>query len=410
MPDDVLSLLATRYGVADTLSRGVLLVDDEPGNLAVLRDFLDEDYMVYDACSGAEALARLASTPIDVMIADHRMPEMTGVDLLERVHEQRPDIAGILLTAYTDTPVLISAINRARVFRHLKKPWQPEEILAAVAQASVHVQNERLIRRLVDQLARRTEELGGALENLRATQQQVLHLERLGTMGRLAAGITHDLRNTVQGLALVEARLAGFDLPVEVRRVLEVGVAGMGNLLGTLSTINQFAAGGKLRLKPSRLNPGEILRDAETVLHMDMNYRERRVTYTVAEDVPTVYGDRPKLVQVLVNLVRNALQATQPGQSIWIRAEVAADGVLVVSVEDEGPGVSAELEQRLFQPFVSTRGDQGMGMGLYMARLVVESHGGTLQYLARSGGGARFEVHLPTSASRADMDDVDTTE
>jgi len=113
----------------------------------------------------------------------------------------------------------------------------------------------------------------------------------------------------------------------------------------------------------------------------------------VEENLPTVNGDRQKLTQVLLNLVRNAVQATGQWRHIGIEASRRSDRV-VFAVEDDGPGVPAELKQNLFKPFVSTKGEGGMGMGLYMAKLIIDSHQGEIAVVDRPQGGARFEVRL----------------
>src|SRR5438874_8718764 len=183
MLDEGLRALVTHYGVEAPRKSGILLVDDERPNLMVLRGFLDGAYQVYEAESGKEALEIAAKADIDVVIADQRMPEMTGVEMLEELRARKPDVAGIVLTGFTDPPALISAINRARVFRFLKKPWQPEDILEAVRQACEHVYQSRTIQRLVALLARRTEELSASLAVIDSTHRQMLHLERLGSLG-----------------------------------------------------------------------------------------------------------------------------------------------------------------------------------------------------------------------------------
>jgi len=152
MLDDGLRSLMALHGVGETRSGGILIVDDERPNLTVLRNFLEAGYRVLEAQSGAEALQIAKTADLDVVITDQRMPEMSGVELLENLRSLKPDVAGIVLTGFTDPPALMSAINRARVFRFLKKPWQPEDILEAVRQASEHVYQTRAIQRLVEQL------------------------------------------------------------------------------------------------------------------------------------------------------------------------------------------------------------------------------------------------------------------
>ncbi len=393
MLDEGLRSLIALHGVGETRSRGILIVDDERPNLTVLRNFLEAGYTVHEACSGPEALKLSKGIDLDVVITDQRMPEMTGVELLENLREFKPDVAGIVLTGFTDPPALISAINRARVFRFLKKPWQPDDILEAVRQASEHVYQTRAIQRLVALLAKRTQELDASLQEVRKTQRQLLHMERLGTMGRLATGVIHDLRNLMVSLGYIEGVLQSKQVAADVMESVQVGMQGVDNLIKTLEALHQFARGGGLHLEKSKIAASQVVQDAIAISRMDLSFRMHKVGVHVDEGLPPVHGDRQKLTQVLVNLVRNALQATAQWRHVNIEA-TRKSGHVVFAVEDEGPGVPRELRENLFKPFVSSKGESGMGMGLYMAKLSVDSHAGESAVLDRPQGGARFEVRL----------------
>jgi signal transduction histidine kinase len=393
MLDEGLRSLIAQHGVGETRSGGILIVDDERPNLTVLRNFLETGYRVHEAQSGAAALEIARAQELDVVIADQRMPEMTGVELLEQLRELKPDVAGIVLTGFTDPPALISAINRARVFRFLKKPWQPDDILEAVRQAGEHVYQTRAIRRLVALLARRTDELDASLDQVRRTQTQLLHLERLGTMGKLAAGVVHDLRNLMVSLGYVESVLQQRSVAPDVMESVQVGMQGVGNLIHTLEAMHQFARGGTLIMEKCAVQPSLVVNDALAIARMDMGFRAHKVAVNIEQNLPDINGDRQKLTQVLVNLVRNAVQATAQWRHIGIEA-TRKNGHVVFAVEDEGPGVPPELKQTLFKPFVSSKGEGGMGMGLYMAKLIIDSHQGEIAVLDRPQGGARFEVRL----------------
>jgi signal transduction histidine kinase len=95
-----------------------------------------------------------------------------------------------------------------------------------------------------------------------------------------------------------------------------------------------------------------------------------------------------------VNLIQNAVQATEKDAAVRIIASPLPDGGLELAVEDDGPGVDPGLRPRLFQPFVTGKGSEGLGMGLYMARLIVESHGGRIRLVDRPRG-SRFELQIP---------------
>ena len=394
MVDENLKKLVEYYEVGDLLHRAILVVDDDVPNLDVLSGLLESDYKVFQADSGARALEIIGDTPLDVIISDQRMPEMNGVELLERAGRSHPDVAGIVLTAYTDSPAIIEAINRAGAFRFLTKPWDADDIRMAVAQASAHVYQRRAIVRLVDLLSVRNEELGLALQDLKSAQDRMLHLERVGTIGRLTSGVIHDIRNFLMGLILLEEEFSDKDISDDFKETVKVSLAGLRNLLASMEAMRQYAQGGTIDLSMKTVSPGDILRDAMTVAHMDIEFRRRKVDLRITDTLPEIAVDRQRLVQAMVNLIRNAVQATEPGQGIVIEATLDAEGNTRLAVEDEGKGVPPGMIDDLFEPFSSSKGEEGMGMGLYMARLTVESHGGTIEYKSCQEGGTRFEITL----------------
>jgi len=393
--DREIATLVERLGVESQCTRGVLLVDDEQLNLTVLRGFLEERWKVYEATSGTEALAIAAQVPLDVVVADQRMPGMTGVELLEELRRRRPDIAGIVLTAYADMQSMESAINRANVFRFLRKPWEPAEITRSIEQASSHVVQRRTIERLVGLLARRSEELRGSLEQVKAQHEVLLHLERLSTIGKLASGVTHDLRNVMVALRTADAELAENTLDPGLREIMTLGVLAIDNLLQSLQAVHEYARSGSIALQLGVVDPAAVVRAALAISRMDAQFRQRRVDQDVPAGLPKVHADPQKLTQVLVNLIRNALHATAQGARVCISARVGAAGEVEFAVEDEGTGVAPAVREHLFEPFVTSKSGQGLGLGLYMSKLIVESHRGRITLVDREGGGSRFEVVLP---------------
>ncbi len=391
--------LVERLGLSPQRTRGVLLVDDEELNLRVLRGFLEDAWDVHTAMSGAEALDIAGQVSLDVVIADQRMPGMTGVELLVELRRRRPDVLGIILTAYADMPSMESAINRANVFRFLRKPWDAPELLEAIEQASAEAAQRRTIQALVTLLAHRSDELHASLERLKSQQQLLLDLERMSTIGRLSSGITHDLRNVIVGLRTAEWEMAQGVVPPELRDVFTLSLASVDGLLRTLQLLHEYARTGSLALQLTSVEPGVVIEDALALSRMDGLFKRRRVRSEVGDRLPSLRADRQKLTQVLVNLVRNALHATPDGAGVRVAAHGRPGGEVEFAVEDEGSGIAPELRERLFQPFASTKGGEGLGMGLYMARLIVELHRGRIAAMDRAQGGTRFEVVLPTNGA-----------
>ena len=135
----------------------ILLVDDEPDNLALLYRTLRGKYEIYKTTSPLEALDILSKQHIDLVISDHKMPEMDGVEFLKRVYDKYPDTMRLLLTAYTDASILIDAINYAKIYRYIKKPYDPNELLLTIENTLEYLQlkldNIALINDLKDLFA-----------------------------------------------------------------------------------------------------------------------------------------------------------------------------------------------------------------------------------------------------------------
>lgn len=135
----------------------VLLVDDEEDNLALLYRTLRSDFEVYKTTSPLEGLELFKENCFDIIISDHKMPEMDGVEFLKKTREYCPNAIRLLVTAYSDTSILIDAINYAKIYRYIKKPWEPADLLTIIRTALEYYQlkqeNDRLIIDLKDLFA-----------------------------------------------------------------------------------------------------------------------------------------------------------------------------------------------------------------------------------------------------------------
>jgi len=186
----------------------VLVVDDEENVLrSVERLFRREPYRLLTAASAEEALAAFEREPVHLVMADQRMPGMTGIQLIQRIREQHPEVMRVVFTGYIDMNTAIDAINKGQVFRFVTKPWRDDDLKTVVRQALIQyelvVENRKLMdlierqnlrlrqlnQQLEKQVAQRTEvirdflrakdkELSDALEAIRAAQAKLLHSER----------------------------------------------------------------------------------------------------------------------------------------------------------------------------------------------------------------------------------------
>lgn len=367
----------------------VLFVDDDDANLLVCEAIVGSEMELCTAPSAARALEVLESREVAVLVTDQRMPGMTGVELCEQSLRISPETIRILITAYSDLKAAIDAINRGQVRRYIRKPWQPEELLAE----------------LRDALAIRD-----TARQLRDAERRLREVERVYTLGVLAAAVGHELANPL-AIVTASADVARGELEQLERELREPGAATprLRSRVDALSSLvadlclgaNQMTTvlADMRQLFRSTTVPEEIrLRDvAEQALRLvPRGLREHADTRLVVKGEPRVAGSCPKLMQLVLNLVVNALQAfgaRRPGNAVQIAIWSEEDHA-VLEVRDNGPGIPAGLGDRVFEQFFTTTAEGGAGLGLAISRRIAEDHGGTLT-APPAATGACFRLELP---------------
>jgi signal transduction histidine kinase len=152
-------------------------------------------------------------------------------------------------------------------------------------------------------------------------------------------------------------------------------------------------------LKPEPVRVGDLVAETVALIEPEASRIGVRVERRVPEDLPLLTADRDRLKQVLFNLTRNALDAMPDGGTLRLEA-AATPRAVTLAVTDSGPGIAPEARARLFEPYYTTKA-RGLGLGLAIARQIVEAHGGAIDVEAVQGGGSRFRVTLPREPVRA---------
>jgi len=374
----------------------ILVVDDEPEHLTLLRTFLEDDWTVVTAGSGDEGLALVVGQTFDVVLADQRMPGMSGVELLRHCAEIQPDAARVMLTAWSDSAAMIGAINEGRVFRFLQKPWEPHTLHEALRAGSERCAFRRAVRHFIEELKRTNAELAESLRAREDALHSLLHAERLAAIGQLTSGVVHEVRNHLQVMkALMEEVQEERDLSPSLGAFVELGMQSLEMTFHTLDDVNRFARRQSSPISkraPADLN--ELVRQAVRFARLDRRVRHAAVSEEYG-DVPQVSVDAAKLRQAVQNLLRNASDALPPdGAQVRVRTERERQVVRVL-VEDNGCGVPRDLRERIWEPFFTTKDKDALGLGLHICREIVRAHGGTLRHHDRPGGGSRFVLELP---------------
>jgi signal transduction histidine kinase len=238
-------------------------------------------------------------------------------------------------------------------------------------------------------------ELSGAQKEQARLSRELADKERLAALGRVAAGVAHEVRNPLASIKLrVDmARLEAEAPPPLLDELASVSseIARLDRFVADLLTVAGRRSGTR---EPTDLG---TLAD-QRVKAIEPWARERGVRLHVSGEAP-VRGDADALGRAIDNLVRNAVEASRPGAEVGVVATAdRAEGRLIVT--DEGPGVPVERVHELYEPFFTTK-QEGTGLGLALARAVANAHGGTLRY-ERDAGKTRFELVLPVSMTPRD--------
>jgi len=300
---------------------------------------------------------------------------------------------------------LVDAADRvAGGARSLRVPRSGARELAELA-ASVQTMAERLIAEEA-RLVLKVEELTEMTQRLTQAQAQVVRSERMASVGRLAAGVAHEIGNPIAALVGMQELLLDGDLPGEqqrdflqrMRRETDRIHTVIRDLLDFARPEGTPAPGSGA---PAPADVRSVAGDVVALVKPQKHFRNVRVDVDV-EGVPLVGMPAPRLTQVLLNLVLNAgasvAGARPEGGRITVRAR-AQDGRVRIEVEDDGAGVAPAVRDRLFEPFVTTKDvGEGTGLGLAVCRGLVESVGGEIGLDATFEAGARFTVVLPVAS------------
>jgi signal transduction histidine kinase len=248
-----------------------------------------------------------------------------------------------------------------------------------------------------DKLRAKVSEVETATEQLRQTQAQLVRSERLASVGRLAAGLAHEIGNPIAALmGLEDLLLAGGLEPEEQHDFLQRMRRETERVHRILRDLLAFARPSSV--EKAAPQPGDVegaVHDTAALVMPHPALRDVDLALDLHRELPLVALGREQLVQVLLNLVLNAADAVGPRGHIRIEAQPASGGVRLV-VSDDGPGVAPEVRERLFEPFVTTKEvGKGTGLGLAVCRGLVEAVGGTIELDATVERGARFVIELP---------------
>ncbi len=373
----------------------ILIVDDEPAMRDGLADVLEEKgYEVSTAKNGYEALERAKTIPFDLIIADLRMPGLDGLEMIESLRKINPNTVTIAMTAYGADYRGPEAVNNG-AFDYISKPFTMEEMDRLIERASQW-------RKLCLEKKRLTEELAETKQRLKKSEEQLIQSRRLATVGRLGAGISHEVKNLL-GIISVSTHYLKDKLDKgkpkamkhlesierEVRRSNEI-------VLGLLSLCRQPA------LAPRPIKVNELVEEIVSLTEHQMSLQNIKTIRRYADNLPEIIVNPDELKQVFINMIFNAQEAMPEGGELRIGTGLSEkDGQRYVRIEftDTGCGIPEEALKTIPQKFVTTKkGSENVGLGLPLSYKIVEGYRGWIEVSSKAGRGTTFLINLPVAS------------
>jgi C4-dicarboxylate-specific signal transduction histidine kinase len=279
-----------------------------------------------------------------------------------------------MLTGYADSKAMLSAINQGRVFHFLKKPWEQDVVFSI--------------------LVRAVEAYDMSISNM-MLQDRLVAADRCAMLGRSAAQLAHEMGNQLCMLPLLEliedeygdhedlVRMAGFARTTHER------------LVQIINEVKAFVRFEREQVVTQQVALSQVVHELVEFLRYERNLPLAKLSVEIHSE-PWVKANRVKLQQVLLNLLKNAAFAIRDCDAGHITLSLSTeDDQAVVQVSDNGCGMSDEVVARIWEPFFTTKGEEGTGLGLDVAKSIIEAHGGTIVCESAPQQGSRFTICLP---------------
>jgi two-component system NtrC family sensor kinase len=432
VPDEkAAGVLAELADYEEMNAERILVVDDEEPIRQLFAVCLSAQYECDTAGSASEALERLAEVPYALVISDVMMPGRNGVELLREITSRYPETAVIMVSGVDRSQRVRDALSLGAA-DYLIKPCDLEVLSIAVERALERRRLQRTARKYKADIEKQNKELALRAAALQRLQAQIIHSEKMASLGQLAAGVAHELNNPAGfiygNMTLLKDQIAGLhelldaydqvELPPNAASLIEPLKIRLDydNLVGDLHSIVADCLEGAERIRDvvqnlrlfSRLDEAELkqvdLHEGidSTIRLLSQYYSSGRVVIRREfGKLPLVSCYAAQLNQVWMNVLANAAQAVSGNGEVRITTKLE-DTWAVIAIQDSGCGISQELQARIFDPFFTTKPvGEGTGLGLSISYGIIERHGGTIAVRSAPGLGTTFTIRIPTAPNIA---------
>jgi signal transduction histidine kinase len=368
----------------------VLYVDDEVSNLNVFKNTFRRNYNIFTADSAKAGLEILDKERIDLILTDQRMPEMSGVDFLKSVMMKYPEPSRILITAFTDFSALKDAVNEARIFQYIQKPWEKDEIKNII-------DNALEIRYLKQKNQYLTEELKSKNEQLEKLNKELIDLDKIKF--QFLHIISHEIRTPLNGLigatSLFKDELIDHESlkHKELFILLENSVQRLAHFLLLAERITAFKA-TRYIVNPEVVDVyGLVKQVADGAQERIKNKGLKLELDLFPQGNDICYAEKQLIEICLSEILDNAIKHLNPGGEVTVSTK-SRDDQVIIEIADSGPGFPQLVLSNVFKVFITDEDitKQGMGLDLALINLIVEAHQGKMFIWNNERGGATVQL------------------
>jgi signal transduction histidine kinase len=375
----------------------LLVADDEPDMLRFLKSQLSRAYHVLEAVDGQQAVEKASQFLPDIILLDMMMPEKDGLQACReiRAHTPTQSIPVVLLTARADEETKLAALS-AGASDFLAKPFSTTEL---------HVRIKNLVEshHYQRKVSKQNQVLESTIEQLKETEIQLVQSEKLASLGRMSAGLIHEINNPLNfattGLFTLrnKAKYLARDQQEEYAEILKDVEEGIKRVKNIVSDLRMFS-----HPETESRDQVEVAEVVATSLRFLSN--EWKNTVQIEQKLAehqTIWANKNKLIHVLVNLLQNSLDAlkgktfTDEKPTIWIEGRLEP-GRSILVVRDNGTGIDKEHLDKIFDPFFTTKDvGEGMGLGLAICYRIVQECEGRIGVRTEPGKFCEFTLEFP---------------
>lgn len=375
----------------------LLIADDEPDMLRFLKSQLSTHYRVVEAVDGQQAVDKAGQFLPDIILLDMMMPEKDGLQACKEIREKTSthSIPIVLLTARADEETKLAALQ-AGASDFLAKPFSTTEL---------HVRIKNLVESHEYQrkVSKQKSALESTLDQLKDTETQLVQSEKLASLGRMSAGIIHEINNPLNfattGVYALKSKAKYLvaeqqEEYVDILKDVEEGISRVKNIVTDLRMFSHPETESREPVAVAEV-VGSGLR------FLSGEWREKIKIEQNLPDDQTIWANKNRLIHVVLNLLQNSLHALRSKQfvdetpTVWIEGQVEK-GFSRLIIRDNGPGIKDQDKDKIFDPFFTTKDvGEGMGLGLSICYRIVQDYEGRISVRTEAGKFCEFTLEFP---------------